>query len=264
MLELDDFKRQYEKERERLAKLWDAYEIQESELRQNKEKITKMSEILADKDRIIISLKHVLETRDAELRNAQIELNKLKKEREEFQPNMDELQRLYREEKDKLSKLFVLAQELDTNLSAAKQDILVRDEWFKAHVEAYRSVQKAIESYDRMMKESRERKGPRPQIKEDIRKIVEAKAKPTETTGETKVTTKAEVALPLVSAEPMTRESFIDLLTTVPSLGRSKAEALYNAGYTDLAKMSQATPRELSEVKGVSIDLARKIKRQFR
>lgn len=261
MLELDDFKRQYEMERERLAKLWDAYEIQERELQQDKEKITKINEIAADKDRIIISLKHVLETRDAELRNAQVELNKLKREREEYQPKAEELQRLYREEKDKLSKLFILAQELDTNLSAAKQDILVRDEWFKTHVEAFRGAQRVVESYDRMMRESRERREARPLIREDIKRIVETK--PIETVTETKGTIpKPEVATQI--SEPMTRESFIDLLTTVPSLGRSKAEAIYNAGYTGLAKIRQATPKELSEAKGVSIDLARKIKRQFR
>ncbi|MFA5771816.1 MAG: helix-hairpin-helix domain-containing protein [Thermoplasmata archaeon] len=265
MLELDDFKRQYEMERERLAKLWDAYEIQERELQQDKEKITKINEIAADKDRIIISLKHVLETRDAELRNAQVELNKLKREREEYQPKAEELQRLYREEKDKLSKLFILAQELDTNLSAAKQDILVRDEWFKTHVEAFRGAQRVVESYDRMMRESRERREARPLIREDIKRIVETKTKPIDTVIETKGTIpKSEVATQITSSEPMTRESFIDLLTTVPSLGRSKAEAIYNAGYTGLAKIRQATPKELSEAKGVSIDLARKIKRQFR
>lgn len=263
MLELDDFKRQYEMERERLAKLWDAYEIQERELQQNKEKITKINEITADKDRIIISLKHVLETRDAELRNAQVELNKLKREREEYQPKAEELQRLYREEKDKLSKLFILAQELDTNLSAAKQDILARDEWFKTHVEAFRGVQRVVESYDRMMRETRERKDARPLIREDIKRIVETKTKPIETVTEIKgAIPKPEVATQI--SEPMTRESFVDLLTTVPSLGRSKAEAIYNAGYTGLAKIRQATPKELSEVKGVSIDLARKVKRQFR
>lgn len=264
MLELDDFKRQYDRERDRLAKLWDAYEVQENELRQNKEKITKINEILVDKDRIIISLKHVLETRDAELRNAQIDLNKLKKEREEYQPKIEELQRLCREEKDKLSKLFVLAQELDTNLSTAKQDILTRDEWFKTHVEAYRGMQKAIESYDGMIKESREKKDVRPHIREEVRKIVEAKAKPAEITEKKEIVPTPEITVPTASTEPMTKEAFIELLMTVPSLGRSKAEAIYDAGYTDLAKIRQSIPRDLSNVKGVSIDLARKIKRQFR
>ena len=44
--DISDYKREYEKEQERLAKLWDAYELQEKDFEQSKEKIRVLEDVI--------------------------------------------------------------------------------------------------------------------------------------------------------------------------------------------------------------------------
>ena len=88
-----DYRREYEKEQERLTKLWDAYEIQERDFEQAKEKIKVLDDIVAEKERIILSLRQVAENRDAEIRDLEIKVSSLERENSSFEPKFKEMEK---------------------------------------------------------------------------------------------------------------------------------------------------------------------------
>lgn len=147
----EDIRKELLAERERLAKLWDAYEAQEKEVNALKNKIVVLERELSEKDRIVKSLKDVLEARDRENRELEIEVTGLRGDKASFEPRIGELTKALRVEKERFAKLFRLAEELDEELRTARKEIGARDEWFRIHVEQLRGVGKAIDERDTMI-----------------------------------------------------------------------------------------------------------------
>ena len=56
----------------------------------------------------------------------------------------------------------------------------------------------------------------------------------------------------------MSEDNLIEFLL-IPGIGRAKARALYEAGYTDLADLLAAPVDNLEKVRGIGPDLARNI-----
>jgi hypothetical protein len=53
------------------------------------------------------------------------------------------------------------------------------------------------------------------------------------------------------------RDEIVDRFMSIPGLGRSRAEAIYDAGYTNLGLLRKASVEELTRVPGVGVSLAR-------
>jgi len=153
----EDYRKEFIAERERLAKLWDAYEQQEKEVGALKNKIAMLERELNEKDRIIRSLKDVMEARDRENRELEIEATSLRGDKSTHEPKLNELQSSLRVEKERFAKLFKLAEELDEELRTARNEIQARDEWFRIHVDSLRGIGKAIEERDRMVENAKGR-----------------------------------------------------------------------------------------------------------
>lgn len=60
------------------------------------------------------------------------------------------------------------------------------------------------------------------------------------------------------------RESMVKRFHTIPGLGMSKAELLFDAGYTTISSLQKADSEALSKVKGISPPLARFIIREVK
>jgi|GEM_PF-1596188 len=56
------------------------------------------------------------------------------------------------------------------------------------------------------------------------------------------------------------RQEMVDRFTRIPGLGRSRAEMMYDAGYTNLGLLRKATVEELTRIPGVGMSLARCVK----
>jgi chromosome segregation ATPase len=154
----EDLKKEFLAERERLAKLWDAYEAQEKEVTALKNKIGMMERELSEKDRIVKSLKDVLEARDRENRELEIEVTGLRGDKASFEPKIGELTSALRVEKERFAKLFRLAEELDEELRVARREISARDEWFRIHVDQLRGIGKAIDERDTLIEGAKSKK----------------------------------------------------------------------------------------------------------
>ncbi len=152
-----DYKAEWMRERERLAKLWAAFESQERELRSLKDRIEGAERTIADKDRLIVSLKDLVEARDRSNRNYELELIPLRNARAEVAPKIEALTRELQIEKERFAKLFGLAEDLDEELRRRQREIEVRDEWFRTNVGVLRRMDAAIQERERMLSELRHR-----------------------------------------------------------------------------------------------------------
>ena len=141
----------YEQERQRLAKLWDAYEKQEKEMASLKEKVGHLENDLMDRERIIKSLKDVLETRDRRTRELEIEMTSLRGDKSGWEPRLKALETDLRLERERFAKLFALAEELEEEVKLAKKAIAARDDWYRGHVDVLGDLQRAMDDYDKMM-----------------------------------------------------------------------------------------------------------------
>ena len=146
----------FEKEQERLAKLWDAYELQEKDFGTAKDKIQALTRELDEKDRIIESLKDVAANRDTQLREMETRLSTLEREKRTFEPQMEEMKTELDKQKDQFSKLYKLSEELDKDLQTAKREIQARDDWFRENIQVFNALCNSIPSRERMVHEARE------------------------------------------------------------------------------------------------------------
>ena len=127
-------------EQKRLAKLWDAYETQEQELKQALKKIAVLEAKLKEKDRINTSLRELAEGREREIREAEVNLHSISRELEEYRPQLENLQKTLKDERDKYSRLFAITQELEEELNLAHLQLDGRDRWFQENLAALRGL----------------------------------------------------------------------------------------------------------------------------
>ena len=152
-----DYKSEWLRERERLAKLWAAFEGQEKELRTLRDKVFDFERTIAEKERLLRSLKDLVEARDRTNRNYELELTSSRQAREDYEPKLKEINKELQIEKARFAKLFALAEDLDEELRRRQREIEIRDEWFRTNVDVLRRVDHSIQEWDRMLQETRER-----------------------------------------------------------------------------------------------------------
>ena len=68
-----------------------------------------------------------------------------------------------------------------------------------------------------------------------------------------------------VKETTLSKESFVKAISKVKGIGEKRAEMLYESGFDTFEKIASAKPREISKkVKGISTELARKLKRDIK
>jgi chromosome segregation ATPase len=149
-----DYRKEFEREQERLAKLWDAYEIQEKDFEQAKDKIKVLEDIIAEKERIILSLRQVAENRDSEIRELEVKVDALEREKFEFEPKVKNLDNELRKQREQFAKLYSLAEELDEELRYTRKEIDIRDQWFRDHIMVFKSMCNALDSREEIIRDT--------------------------------------------------------------------------------------------------------------
>jgi len=152
-----NYKREFEKERQRLAQLWDAYEDQEKEVNHLKEQVDMLKMTLDEKERIIRSLKEVLQARDTENRELHIELTALRSERTTWDPRIKDSEQQLRLQKDSFGKLYKVAEELDMELKEARSQVESRDRWYKKNILVMGNIKRAMEEREEMIENATSR-----------------------------------------------------------------------------------------------------------
>ncbi|WP_455392709.1 helix-hairpin-helix domain-containing protein [[Eubacterium] cellulosolvens] len=276
------------KDQERLAKLWDAYEIQERELELSLKKIATLEHKIEELNRVNNVMKKAMENRDKEIRDLELKLVSLEEQNSKYEPQINELNKLYLDEKERYTKLFTITEELEEELERAKRESEIKDKWFERNVGMLENLRESIVERNIELKDV-EGGGP-PNTKsesESIPKPVESIPPPVPAQlapeaeagsepasepvkGEEAVTFKKVTLEKEAAPEPTAPEMEITTeasknetiyeFTKIPDVDPLIAESLYDSGYTRMEKLKAATTEDLAKIDGVSPTLARKIR----
>ena len=232
--------------KERLMKLWDAYEMQEKELKTMTGKVKDLEEKLREKDRVVETLRELVEAKDIELRKLEVKGTTLDKETADHKGRLDELTENLNLERGRYKRLFLITQELEKEVDRLSKELEDRDRWFRdnmAFLEEFPArVGKRLEMVHRVFK-----RPPLDGLMEPGRPVdtppAQAPAQEKEM-GFERVDPKAEA---------------LKELTSIPGVDESKANLLIKAGYDSKTKLKGASPFELVKIEGITPTLARRI-----
>ena len=139
-------------ETDRLKKLFAAYEAQES--------------LIAEKD--------------FRIRELEMKATKADKRVEHLQPALQTMEEKYSREKDRLGKVFGIAEELDNDLKLAVTEMKARDDWYVSHMTLFEDLNKAIkeryEMIERAVESERQSQHMSRAFTERMDEMVEARA----------------------------------------------------------------------------------------
>mgnify|MGYP001353403006 FL=1 len=127
-------------ETQRLQKLYDAYELQEKEIVQLKAEIEVLEKMQIDKEIEREGMEQLLGEKDHRIRDLELNLAKRSKQVEHLEPGLETMEEKYSREKDRLGKVFDIAEELDNDLRLAVAELKARDDWYVGHMQIFEDL----------------------------------------------------------------------------------------------------------------------------
>jgi transcription termination factor NusA len=256
------------KDKERLAKLWDAYEEQEREFNLALKKISGLEGKVNETSKINETLKKVTEGRDREIRELEIKVTALEEENAQFRPELERLERLYHEEKERYAKLFAITEELEEELDTARTELELRDRWFQKYFSQLENFNIAMKERAIMIRESRftspEKVKPvkfekveGPGSEEEEKPLEEKKVKFETVEDEPETVSESTPGGSESSGEVATDE--LGSLMKLDLIDEEMARILYNGGIKDLDQLAEMTTPDLAKLEGISPTTARKL-----
>jgi len=134
-----------EEETDRLLKLYAAYEQQEKELLDTKAEVEVLEKEIVEREIEKESLEALLNEKDARIRDLEMKASKTGKQVEHLEPELQKMEEKYAREKDRLGKVFSIAEELDNDLRLAVVELNTRDTWYMEHMSLFEDLNKAIQ-----------------------------------------------------------------------------------------------------------------------
>ena len=133
-------------ETQRLERLYDAYELQEKEIVQLKAEIEVLEKMQIDKEIEREGMEQLLGEKDHRIRDLELNLAKRSKQVEHLEPELETMEEKFSREKDRLGKVFEIAEELDNDLRLAVTELKARDDWYVQHMQIFEDLNKAIKT----------------------------------------------------------------------------------------------------------------------
>ena len=147
--QIKDLEERLSEETDRLLKLYAAYEQQEKELLDTKAEIEVLEKEIVEREITKEGLEALLAEKDVRIRDLELKASKTSKQVEHLEPELQKMEEKYAREKDRLGKVFSIAEELDNDLRLAVVELKTRDEWYMAHMSQFEDLNKAIKQrYD--------------------------------------------------------------------------------------------------------------------
>jgi hypothetical protein len=118
--------------------------------------------------------------KDFRIRELEMKATKADKRVEHLEPALQTMEEKYSREKDRLGKVFGIAEELDNDLKLAVTEMKARDDWYVAHMTLFEDLNKAIkeryEMIERAVEAERESQHMSRAFTERMDEMVEARA----------------------------------------------------------------------------------------
>ena len=136
-------------ETERLVKLYDAYEQQERDIVGLRAEIEVLEKEVIDKEIDREGLEQLLSEKDNRVRDLELDHAKASKRIEHLEPELEKMEEKYTREKDRLARVFEIAEELDGDLRLAVAEMKARDDWYVSHMQIFEDLNRASKTrYD--------------------------------------------------------------------------------------------------------------------
>ena len=131
-------------ETERLTKLFDAYEEQHKELLDTRAEIEVLEREIIEKEIEREGVESLLRDKDDRYRDLETDLAKSNKRLEYYDIELPKMEEKYTREKERLGRVFELAEELDDDLRLAVAEMKARDDWYIDHMQLFEDLNKAL------------------------------------------------------------------------------------------------------------------------
>lgn len=178
--QIKDLTERLESETERLLKLYAAYEQQEKELLDTKAEVEVLEKEIVDREIEKEGLQALLAEKDARMRDIELKASKTGKQVEHLEPELQKMEEKFAREKDRLGKVFSIAEELDNDLRLAVVELQSRDGWYMSHMSLFEDLNKAIklryEMIEKAVEAERESQHMNRAITDRMDELVEARA----------------------------------------------------------------------------------------
>ncbi len=143
-------------ETDRLTKLFDAYEEQHKEFIDAKAEIDVLEREIVEKDIDREGLESLIGEKDDRFRELETRFAKSNKRLEYYEVELPKMEEKYQREKERLGRVFELAEELDDDLRMAVVEMKARDEWYVEHLQLFEDLNTAIKKRYTMVEEALE------------------------------------------------------------------------------------------------------------
>ena len=145
-VEQDDLAEQLAMEKERLDKLYVAYQALQSEFDDSKAHIEVLEKEAIDKEIEKEGVEELLNEKDSRIRNLEIESAKAGTRVKHLEPELEKMEEMYTREQARLGRVFDVAEELDEALQTATAELKARDDWYVEHMKIFEDIKKVTET----------------------------------------------------------------------------------------------------------------------
>ena len=90
------------------------------------------------------SLQSLLDEKDNRVRELELRAAMSSKTVERLEPELEKMEEKYTREKDRLGKVYSIAEELDNDLHLAVKEMKARDDWYVDHMKIFEDLNQAI------------------------------------------------------------------------------------------------------------------------
>jgi chromosome segregation ATPase len=129
---------------DRLLKLFAAHESQVEDLRTAKAEIEVLEKEIIEREITNETNEALLSEKEVRIRELELRAVRGGKQVEHLEPALAKMEEKYSREKDRLGKVFNIAEELDGDLRLAVTELKARDDWYVAHMSLFEDLNKAI------------------------------------------------------------------------------------------------------------------------
>ena len=129
---------------DRLLKLFAAHESQVEDLRTAKAEIEVLEKEIIEREITKEVQDTLLSEKEVRIRELEMKAVRGGKQVEHLEPALAKMEEKYSREKDRLGKVFNIAEELDGDLRLAVTEMKARDDWYVAHMSLFEDLNKAI------------------------------------------------------------------------------------------------------------------------
>jgi hypothetical protein len=194
---------------------------------------------------VISTLRELVDAKDDELSKLEVKGNSLDKESKEYKERLKETTDSLALERSRYKKLYVLTQDLESEVDRLTKELDVRDRWFRDNMSFFEELPSRVGKRLDMIPKS----GSKRSLLEELGEPAERKRPQLAPVSDENAT--------FEKVDPA-KEVLKDLMA-LPGMDETKAKVLVDAGYGNMEKLKAASPFELVKLEGITPTLARKI-----